>query len=42
VLPCDGTPIIGAELVHHLLHGWRERVWNLKGLKLPEKEVQKQ
>lgn len=31
-LPYDGTPIIGAENVHHLLRGWREKVQNLKGL----------
>jgi uncharacterized membrane protein YvlD (DUF360 family) len=38
-LPYDGTPIIGAESVHHLLRGWREQVQNLKGLNLPEKET---
>jgi hypothetical protein len=31
-LPYDGTPVIGAESVHHLLRGWREQVQNLKGL----------
>ena len=31
-LPYDGTPIIGAENVHHLLRGWREQVQGLKGL----------
>jgi hypothetical protein len=30
VLPHDGTPIVGAESVHHLLRGWREQVQNLK------------
>ena len=42
VLPYDGTPIIGAESVHHLLRGWREQVQNLQAPKLPEKEVQEQ
>jgi len=32
VLPYDGTPIIGAENVHHLLRAWREKVQDLKGL----------
>lgn len=31
-MPYDGTPVIGAESVHHLLRGWREKVQNLKGL----------
>jgi uncharacterized membrane protein YvlD (DUF360 family) len=31
-LPYDGAPIIGAESVHHLLRGWREKAQNLKGL----------
>jgi hypothetical protein len=31
-LPYDGSPIVGAENVHHLLRGWREKVQNLKGL----------
>ncbi len=31
-LPYDGSPIIGAESVHHLLRGWREKVQGLKGL----------
>jgi len=31
-LPYDGSPIIGAESVHHLLRGWREQAQNLKGL----------
>jgi hypothetical protein len=31
-LPYDGSPIIGAESVHHLLRSWREQVQNLKGL----------
>jgi uncharacterized membrane protein YvlD (DUF360 family) len=39
-LPYDGTPIIGAESVHHLLRGWREQVQNLKGLQLPQKDLQ--
>ncbi len=40
VLPYDGTPVIGAEFVHHLLRGWREQVQNLTGLKLPEQDKQ--
>ena len=32
ILPYDGSPIIGAESVHHLLRGWREQAQNLKGL----------
>lgn len=28
-LPYDGKPIIGAESVHHLLRGWREKVQNM-------------
>jgi hypothetical protein len=39
-LPYDGTPIIGAESVHHLLRGWREQVQNLTAHKLPEMETQ--
>ncbi|RPJ43708.1 MAG: hypothetical protein EHM21_11135, partial [Chloroflexi bacterium] len=31
-LPYDGSPIIGAESVHHLLRGWREKVQGLTGL----------
>ena len=31
-LPYDGSPIVGAESVHHLLRAWREQVQNLKGL----------
>jgi hypothetical protein len=31
-LPYDGTPVIGAESVHHLLRGWREQVQGLKPL----------
>jgi hypothetical protein len=34
-LPYDGAPIIGAESVHHLLRGWREKAQNLKGLTQP-------
>jgi uncharacterized membrane protein YvlD (DUF360 family) len=41
-LPYDGTPIIGAESVHHLLRGWREQIQNLEAPKLPEKEAQEQ
>lgn len=41
-LPYDGTPIIGAESVHHLLRGWREQFQNLEAPKLPEKETQEQ
>jgi uncharacterized membrane protein YvlD (DUF360 family) len=41
-LPYDGTPIIGAESVHHLLRGWREQFQNLEAPKLPEKEAQEQ
>jgi hypothetical protein len=29
-LPHDGSAIIGAESVHHLLRSWREQVQNLK------------
>jgi len=29
VLPYDGSPIIGAENVHHLLRRWREQVQNM-------------
>jgi len=32
ILPYDGSPIIGAESVHHLLRVWREQAQNLKGL----------
>jgi hypothetical protein len=28
-LPHDGSPVVGAESVHHLLRGWREQVQNL-------------
>jgi hypothetical protein len=31
-LPYDNSPIIGAESVHHLLRGWREKVQGLRGL----------
>ncbi len=30
VLPHDGSPILGAESVHHLLRRWREQVQNLQ------------
>jgi uncharacterized membrane protein YvlD (DUF360 family) len=30
VLPYNGKPIVGAESVHHLLRGWREKVQNMK------------
>ncbi len=39
-LPYDGTPVIGAESVHHLLRGWREQVQNLSGQKSVEQERQ--
>jgi hypothetical protein len=29
----DGTPVIGAESVHHLLRSWREQVQGLNGSK---------
>jgi hypothetical protein len=32
VLPYNGTPVVGAESVHHLLRAWREEVQNMKGL----------
>jgi putative membrane protein len=32
-LPYDGSPVVGAESVHHLLRGWREQVQNLNGSK---------
>jgi hypothetical protein len=32
VLPYDNSPVVGAESVHHLLRGWREKVQNLRGL----------
>jgi uncharacterized membrane protein YvlD (DUF360 family) len=35
-LPYDGSPIVGAESVHHLLRGWRELEQNLKGLTIPK------
>ena len=35
-LPYDGSPIVGAESVHHLLRAWREQVQNLKGLNQPK------
>jgi hypothetical protein len=41
-LPYDGTPIIGAESVHHLLRGWREQIQHLEAPNLTEKEVQEQ
>jgi uncharacterized membrane protein YvlD (DUF360 family) len=37
-LPYNGSPIIGAESVHHLLRGWREEAQNLKGLTQPKGE----
>ena len=37
-LPYNGSPIIGAESVHHLLRGWREQAQNLKGLTQPKGE----
>jgi uncharacterized membrane protein YvlD (DUF360 family) len=37
-LPYDGSPIVGAESVHHLLRGWREKAQNLKGLTQPKGE----
>ncbi len=40
VLPYDGTPVIGAEFVHHLLRSWREQVQNLKSVNIPKKEAQ--
>jgi putative membrane protein len=35
-LPYDGSPIVGAESVHHLLRAWREQFQNLKGLIQPK------
>jgi uncharacterized membrane protein YvlD (DUF360 family) len=32
-LPHDGTPVVGAESVHHLLRGWRDQLQNLNGFK---------
>jgi uncharacterized membrane protein YvlD (DUF360 family) len=32
VLPYNGSPIVGAESVHHLLRGWREQVQHLTGV----------
>lgn len=34
-LPYDGSPIVGAESVHHLLRGWREQMQNLTGINHP-------
>jgi uncharacterized membrane protein YvlD (DUF360 family) len=36
VLPYNGSPIVGAESVHHLLRGWREQVQHLTGVNQPE------
>jgi len=35
-LPYDGSPIVGAESVHHLLRAWREQLQNLTGLIQPK------
>jgi hypothetical protein len=39
VLPYDGSPIVGAESVHHLLRSWRETVQDLKVLDLKVQDL---
>ena len=34
-LPYDGSPVVGAESVHHLLRGWREQMQSLTGINHP-------